>query len=133
MKLIVCLDDRNGMLFAGRRQSRDKVVCDKITELSSSVKLWMNAYSAQLFDPKPANLCVDNTFWEHAGKDDFCFAENMDMDGWETKTDKIVVFRWNRHYPADVYYPDLRNWICTHSEDLQGYSHEKITMEVYER
>ena len=30
MKLIVCLDDGDGMLFNNRRQSRDKAVCEAL-------------------------------------------------------------------------------------------------------
>ena len=133
MKLIVCLDDRNGIQFAGRRQSRDKVVCDKIKEISSATKLWMNTYSAQLFDPKPENLCVDDSFLELAGDGEFCFAECIDGDSWKSKTDTLIVFRWNRHYPADMLFLDMPNWSCAHSEDFQGSSHDKITMEVYSR
>ena len=32
MRLIVCLDDKNGMAFNHRRQSRDRIVTEKIEE-----------------------------------------------------------------------------------------------------
>lgn len=34
MRLIVCLDDKNGMAFNHRRQSRDRIVTEKIEELA---------------------------------------------------------------------------------------------------
>lgn len=34
MRLIVCLDDKNGMAFNHRRQSRDCIVIAKIEELT---------------------------------------------------------------------------------------------------
>ncbi len=48
MIAIVCLDDENGMLFNGRRQSRDRVVTERIALLAAGKKLWMNGYSAGL-------------------------------------------------------------------------------------
>ena len=33
MKLIVCLDDKNGMMFNKRRQSRDRVLIENVLEL----------------------------------------------------------------------------------------------------
>ena len=48
MKAIVCLDDNEGMTFAGRRQSRDRVVCADILFLTRGKKLFMNAYSRKI-------------------------------------------------------------------------------------
>ena len=33
MRLIVCLDDKNGMAFNHRRQSRDRIITETIEEL----------------------------------------------------------------------------------------------------
>ena len=49
MHMVICLDDRNGMLFNGRRLSSDKAVCSRIREKAQG-RLWMNAYSAKLFE-----------------------------------------------------------------------------------
>ena len=49
MNIIICLDDKNGIQFNRRRQSRDQVVCNRVLELSQGSTLWMNAYSAKLF------------------------------------------------------------------------------------
>ena len=48
MKLIVCLDDNNGMMFNKRRQSRDRVLVENVVELCKSEKLYTNEYSAKL-------------------------------------------------------------------------------------
>ena len=98
MTLIVCLDDRNGMSFNGRRQSRDSVLCRDVEELSCG-RLLVNAYSQKLFPG--ADICPDPL--KAAGTEDFCFVEDIDV---MQKADRLIVYRWNRHYPADVTFPE---------------------------
>ena len=134
MKLIVCLDDRNGMLFNKRRQSADRILCQRILELAGERFLWMNGYSRKLFDETPESIRVDDRFLELAGENDYCFVENVDVTPHIKRADAIVLFRWNRVYPADVYFPiDLiaKGWKKQDSIDFAGSSHEKITQEVY--
>lgn len=133
MKLIVCLDDRDGMLFAGRRQSRDKAVYERMLELAAQSKLWMNAYSARLFSVGQENICINENFLELANGDDCCFVENTDVTSCLPRVQTLIVFRWNRHYPADVYFPGLQCWKKASAEDFPGNSHDRITMEVYKR
>ena len=52
MRLIACVDDRGGMAFHQRRQSRDRVVRQHILADASGGRLWMNAYSAGQFSPE---------------------------------------------------------------------------------
>ena len=49
MKLIVCLDDNNGMMFNKRRQSRDRVLIENMIELCKDEKLYTNECSVSLF------------------------------------------------------------------------------------
>lgn len=44
MKLIVCMDDKNGMAFNHRRQSRDRVLAERIMELTENAKLYIAPY-----------------------------------------------------------------------------------------
>ena len=50
MKLIVCLDDRNGMSFLGRRQSQDALLRKDLLAYVAGSALSMNAYSAAQFE-----------------------------------------------------------------------------------
>ena len=59
MHIVICLDDRNGMLFNGRRLSSDKIVCHRILD-NVQGRLWMNACSAKLFEGE--QICVDTSF-----------------------------------------------------------------------
>ena len=135
MQLIVCLDDRDGMLFNRRRQSKDKAVCADILELTAGSKLWMNSYSAGQFDPEEKNIIADEVFLEKAGEQDYCFAENADISAYADKVGRVIVYRWNREYPADVRFPTEMfccRWRLESRDDFTGNSHECITREIYE-
>ena len=50
MILIVCVDDNKGMMFNHRRQSQDRVLRRHILDRVGDAKLWMNGYSAKMFE-----------------------------------------------------------------------------------
>lgn len=128
MKLIVCLDDNNGMMFNKRRQSRDRVLIENMIELCKDEKLYTNEYSVSLFPENTVEI-FDNI--EDIEKS-YCFAENFNVN--EDYVDEIIVYKWNRVYPADTHFNiDLGNWTLTESVDFEGSSHEKITREIYRR
>lgn len=135
MIAIVCLDDRKGMLFNGRRQSRDRAVVDKILELTKGKCLWIHPFSEPLFVEKGAeHMAVDAHFLEKAGEGDFCFVENCGLAEVAERLEGIIVFWWNRHYPSDLRLDiRLEDWTKAGAEEFAGFSHEKITKEVYTR
>ena len=133
MHLIVCLDDRNGMSFAGRRQSMDRLLRARILETVGERKLWMNGYSARQFENLSENIIVDDCFLEKAGPDDYCFVENQDITGQTDKFRIVIIYRWGRVYPSDVTFPaqifSARRKVS--AIEFSGNSHDKITEEVY--
>ena len=132
MRLIVCIDDKGGMAFNHRRQSRDRVVTKKIEGLAREDILRTSLYYAKLFPPDVIESSED--YLSQAAEDDFCFVELENVTPYEHQIKEITVFRWNRLYPADLYFQiDLTQWKLVHTEDFPGNSHEKITMEVYRR
>lgn len=133
MILIICIDDNGGMMFNKRRQSQDKILIKKITELALGKKIRINSYSKSLFEQcTNADIGIDDNFLSNAADGEFCFAECGNLEQYRQKIEKLVVFKWNRHYPADVYLDiDLSDFILESSVDFEGSSHEKITMEVY--
>lgn len=133
MKAIVCLDKSNGMLFNNRRQSRDDALNNKVAELVGDGKLYLNEYSAKLFEGK-CDLHVSDDFSEAAGDNDFCFFENTAVA--TEKTDELYIFKWNRDYPGDTYFnfvPAENGFKRIKKEDFEGTSHKKITLEIYRR
>lgn len=75
MQVIVCVDDGMGILFNHRRQSRDRVLIQRILEITKGKQIFMNTYSAELFEGNE-NICIDDDFLKNAGDDDICFVEN---------------------------------------------------------
>ena len=133
MHLILCLDDRNGMLFAGRRQSKDRSLRQRILQVTGQSNLWMNGYSAKQFEETSSAICVDEDFLNIAGEDDYCFVENSDITKYLPSAHKLIIYRWNRVYPSDVRFPAqaLESRKKISSADFPGSSHESITEEVY--
>ena len=128
MTAIVCVDDRNGMMFGGRRLSRDRVLCEDIIRLCGTV--WMNSYSAPLFETYSENIIVDDEFLRNA--DGFCFVETESLC--DAELDGMILYRWNRRYPADVhlaYLPEEHGMVLHSSEEFAGSSHERITREIW--
>ena len=132
MKLIVCVDDQNGMAFNHRRQSQDRVLVERIEDLVADSTLRMAPYSQKFFSGE--NIVASSSYLSDADVDDYCFVELDDMRPYEDKIQKVIVFRWNRHYPSDLKFGiDLSDWFLVASEEFPGSSHLKITMEVYEK
>ena len=127
MTLYICLDDRNGLRFNKRRQSRDAAVLEDIrSQITGS--LLIDGFSEKLIGEAGISYVLPPETAE-----DF-FLE--DVPGEETLEgcEKVVIYRWNRHYPADVRWePDLpeRGFVLSETRDFPGKSHEKITREVY--
>ena len=133
MILIVCVDDAGGLGFNRRRQSQDRALRARMLEKWG--RLWMNAYSAGQF-AKEDPVTADEDFLEKAGPGDACFAEGPAAAEALDRAEKLVLYRWNRKYPADCHFPldlEARGWRLEETEDFAGSSHEKITEEVYVR
>lgn len=133
MIAIVCLDERKGMLFNKRRQSRDRAVTERIETLTKGKRLWISPFSEKLFVDKE-NLAVAEDFLERAGEGEFCFVENCGLAQAADRIEKLMVFWWGRHYPSDLRLDlCLEDWKKTEEETFAGHSHEKIIREVYVR
>lgn len=134
MILIACIDDKGGMGFNRRRQSRDRVLCARVLELAQGKTLWMSSYSAGQFGAEVPGLRVDDACLDRAAPGEFCFAEAGPLAPCAPRVEELVLFRWNRVYPADSWFDiPLEDWTLARREDFAGSSHETITMEVYTR
>jgi hypothetical protein len=61
MKIALCLDDKNGMMFAGRQQSMDALLRQDLLQMVEGCRLWMSPYSANQFESLPENVQVDGS------------------------------------------------------------------------
>lgn len=135
MVLITCIDEKNGMLFNNRRQSRDKILTNRVLDIVNDNKLWITSFSQDLFDIVEAkNIITDNDFINKIGKNDYCFIEDVIPSSIINNVDKVIIYNWNRHYPADQYFDiSLEGWTLTSEYEFTGTSHEKITEKIYIR
>ncbi len=133
MNIVVCLDDKDGMLFHNRRQSKDRCVCSHLLKYAEGSRLWMNAYSAAQFSQLPQTVNVAEDYLACAKAQDICFVEDAGWEAFAENIETIIVYRWNRVYPADVRFPAemLNCRQLTHKEEFSGYSHDIITQEIY--
>ncbi|MBQ8351307.1 MAG: ribonuclease Z [Clostridia bacterium] len=135
MTVFVCLDDRGGMLFNHRRQSRDREqIADMWREVGTR-RLLCAPYSQTLFAEGMRQPIFDEDFLSHAEAEDCCFVENKLLSSYVSSIDTLYVYKWNRTYPRDTILdiPLPGDFRLTEMVELAGYSHEMITRERYER
>ena len=113
MRIIICLDDRGGLSFGGRRLSRDRALID----------------SAPLFDGHAVTVADD----PYTVGCDSCFLENTEIKLDVPEIDELVVCRWNRAYPFDRRVEITPDWHPVSEYELVGSSHDKITVIVYRK
>lgn len=136
MTLICCVDDNMGMMFNNRRQSRDIEVTKEIVCLAQDGDLFIDRYSQKLFDDSGfKDYKINGETDSVPPKNSYYFLENQYPSAFEKYADRIILFRWNRTYPADIHFDiNLKDsWKISGSKEFAGKSHDKITMEVFER
>ncbi len=128
MKIIICLDDNNGMLFNNRRQSRDSAVLEDVFANLGSEQLNIFPFSQKLFADFNDKVSVCSSLAEN----NVYFIEDIDIKPYESQIKEIVVYKWNRVYPADFYCEiDFSAFNAVSQTELHGSSHEKITKIIY--
>lgn len=134
MTLIVCVDDGLGMAFGGRRQSRDRALCEDMLAFAAGRTLRMSPRSAKLFEGMGGAVEASADYMQAAGGDECCFVELEPAGEIAGRADTLVIYRWNRRYPSDLRFDvSLEGWRQTGVREFAGTSHEKITREVYIR
>ena len=131
MNIIVCLDDNKGMLFNNRRQSRDKAVLSDVFNEIQGEKLYIMPFSEKLM----AEYCDKVTLCEDASAlqgGQWFFCENVDLTSFADKIEKLVVYKWNRVYPADFNCNlDFSLFNLKSEIEFEGNSHPVITKQTF--
>ena len=135
MVIAMCLDEKFGMMFNGRRQSKDRALRQRLLTLANGKCLRMDVYSQKQFEWLPDSTYVGEDFLQTAGDSDICFVENPAYMDQPESVDKVILYCWNRHYPADQFLPErfLEHFLLTHTCDFVGNSHDVITEKIYEK
>ena len=131
MNLIVCIDERNGMLFHQKRVSQDILQRKDVYAYIKEQPLYIKKKSEALYEHK--NIVVIDDFYKIAHMEGYCIAEEELEETLLQKMNHIIVYCWNRHYQADTYFKIPQNFQCEQVKEFRGYSHEKITRKVYRR
>ena len=127
MRVFVCVDQKDGLLFNNRRTSRERVVIEDIEKMSDGQDIAMSEYSAKLFEGYD-HVVVTENFKDYEN----VFSEQADLK--ELAWNELIVYRWDKVYPSDVKLDvDLSSLKLKDVSTLQGYSHDTILKEVYVR
>lgn len=135
MTLYFCLDDRNGLGFNGRRQSRDAAVLADIQSRLDG-ELLIDPLSLAMVREAGIPCCIALPDLPPELPGCHYFVEQREPGGWIAGARQVVLYRWNRHYPADRWFTvDLEalGFRLQETGEFPGNSHEKITREVYAR
>lgn len=134
MKISYCIAENAGLSFNGRRVSRDLKILENIKKEAGNGKICVENGSVGIFERLGiAVFCISSA--DDAEKDCIFFAES-ESEAYLDKSDTLVIYKFNRSYPADVFIPTEKinaEFELISAEDFQGASHEKITKEIYRR
>jgi hypothetical protein len=130
VKLIICVSKNGGISFNNRRQSRDEEVCKDIIALTDG-KLFASEYTAKMFDGiGDVQICDDCT----TPADQYYFAEKKMPEADGQSVSEIVLYHWNREYPADCFFDmDLKDFRLKESVEFTGKSHDCVRREIWVR
>lgn len=130
MKLIVCIDKNGGMMFNRRRQSRDRVMIENLSKHIKDEVLNISPYSEPLFAGTDIKYRVCESPAASA-EDGYAFIEDTKLPE-PSEVNELVVYNWCEAYPSDVRFDfDTSRLRRISKEKFKGYSHKKITKEVY--
>ncbi len=146
MKLIVCTDDRGGMMFNKRRTTFDVVVIADILREGIGGKLLVAPYTEKLFikassldgytPVSGAAYQVSDDPVGDAEKGDTVFLEDRSAKENLHKIDKIIIYNWNYSYPKDFSFdidPRAEGFVLSEQIDFPGYNHDLITKSTFIR
>lgn len=134
LTVAVAVDDEGGMLFYGKRLSKDSVLTAEFIESAAEAPVYASDFSRILFAKYPKVKLCENPF-EDAEDRAYCFIENYHLAPYLDMIDTIIIYRWNRFYNSDFKLdidPQKCGYICSKITEFSGSSHDKITKEVYE-
>lgn len=133
MRVVTCISNNEGLCFNHRRLSRDKLQIADLLDFCKGEALYIKENAALLF-PEDAPVEVVENPLETAKQGGFCLVEDQSLAPIFEDIEELVLYRWNRDYPADTFLElDLTQFQKVSSEDFPGNSHETITREVYRK
>ena len=134
MTVFICIDERGGRLFYGKRQSRDPKVIEDVIRCADDGVLYISDFSEKLFADSTASVICVPAPLEVAGADAYVFCEEAPLGEYVDKIDKLIIYNWNEHYPSD-FKLDIDPLKCgfklRSKREFKGVAHKLISREDY--
>lgn len=133
MTVIICVDNNGGILFNGKRQSKNRILrkylLDIVEKKNSRIAMSPYTYSQFKEDERKELIDVKDAF---SFDEDYIFLERAIPILWE-KVNNLILCCWNRDYPADEYFnlPIGVECILQKTEEIVSDSHT-LAIETYE-
>ena len=130
----VTVDDKMGIAFNKRRQSRDKLLIEDLCK-NTEADIYVTSYSAPLFEDFPDRIKIVDDPISDCPEGGCCFLELTEISNHVNNISKLIIYRWNKIYPSDKKLEidaNECNLKLVSSYDFTGKSHNKITKEIYQ-
>ena len=135
VRIVLCTDERLGISFCGRRQSRDKILTRDILSAARGGRLLIKEYSRLLFaeasiDLEENGILVSEDPFSEAKDEDAVLIELSVSEDQLLLANEIVLYNWNRHYPATERVSEAfleKNFELSDEYHFCGNSHENLT------
>jgi hypothetical protein len=134
LTVAVTVDDKMGVSFNKRRQSRDKLLIEDLCKSTDGI-IYVTSYSAPLFEDFPDRIKIVDDPISDCPEGGCCFLELTEISNHVNNISKLIIYRWNKIYPSDKKLEidtNECNLKLVSSYDFAGKSHNKITKEIYQ-
>ena len=133
LNIIVCVNDKFGISFMGRRVSRDRYVIEDILRTVKDGKLLIHPDSLSLFSDFKDEVTADENYLDMAQSGEYCFVEKSDYEKFSSNIESVIIYKWNRSYSADLFFDTdiLGDKTPVKTYKFEGHSHKNIIKEVY--
>jgi hypothetical protein len=134
LTVAVTVDDKMGVSFNKRRQSRDKLLIEDLCKSTDGI-IYVTSYSAPLFEGFTDRIMIVDNPISECPDGGLCFLELTAITEHIDNISKLIIYRWNKIYPSDKKLEidtNECNLKLVSSYDFAGKSHNKITKEIYQ-
>ena len=135
LTVAVALDEREGMMIFGKRQSRDRVLVADFVSSASGAPIFISPFSRVIFEPHENVNIVENPFLD-SSDGGACFIESFALSPYVSMIETLIIYRWNELYPSDVRFDvdvEAAGFKLVSTSEFKGSSHDRITKEIYKR
>lgn len=135
LTVAITVDDKMGIAFNKRRQSRDKKLIEDLCKKTDG-DIYISSYSALLFEEFNDRIRIVDDPLSECPDGGCCFVEMTHLGEYIDDVSTLIIYNWNRLYPADKKIDvDINNsgFKMVAKYEFCGNSHDKITKGIYKK